>query len=82
MIRLHNARIMPMLSPGDCSIVEGELWTDGGRISYVGTPREDMPAFEREIDLGGDLIIPGFNGRAHAQPHGLSALLCRRPAAA
>lgn len=60
MIRLHNARIMPMLSPGGCSIVEGELWTDGGRISYVGTPREDMPAFEREIDLGGDLIIPGF----------------------
>lgn len=60
MIRLHNARIMPMLSPGDCSIVEGELWTNGGRISYVGTPREDMPAFEREIDLGGDLIIPGF----------------------
>lgn len=60
MIRLHNARIMPMLSPGDCSIVEGELWTDGGRISCVGTPREDMPAFEREIDLGGDLIIPGF----------------------
>lgn len=60
MIRLHNARIMPMFSPGDCSIVEGELWTDGGRISYVGPPREDMPAFEREIDLGGDLIIPGF----------------------
>lgn len=60
MIRLHDARIMPMLSPGDCSIVEGELWTDGGRISYVGPPREDMPAFEREIDLGGDLIIPGF----------------------
>lgn len=60
MIRLHNARIMPMLSPGDFSIVEGELWTDGGRISYVGPPREDMPAFEREIDLGGDLIIPGF----------------------
>lgn len=60
MIRLHNARIMPMLSPGDCSIVEGELWTEGGRISYVGPPREDMPAFEREIDLGGDLIIPGF----------------------
>lgn len=60
MIRLHNARIMPMLSPGDCSMVEGELWTDGGRISYVGPPREDMPAFEREIDLGGDLIIPGF----------------------
>ena len=61
MIRLHNARIMPMLSPGDCSIVEGELWTDGGRISYVGTPREDMPAFEREIDLGGGFHCVWFD---------------------
>ena len=60
MIRLYNARIMPMLSPGDCSIVEGELWTEGDRISYVGPPRADMPDFERELDLGGDLIIPGF----------------------
>lgn len=60
MIRLYNARIMPMLSPGDCSIAEGELWTEGDRISYVGPPRADMPAFERELDLGGDLIIPGF----------------------
>lgn len=60
MIRLYNARIMPMLSPGDCSIVEGELWTEGDRICYVGPPRADMPAFERELDLGGDLIIPGF----------------------
>ena len=33
MLRLYNARIMPMLSPGDCSILNGELWTDGERIS-------------------------------------------------
>ena len=66
MIRLYNARIIPMLSPGDCSIIEGELWTEGERISYVGPPRADLPAFEREIDLGGALVIPGFKD---APPH-------------
>lgn len=60
LIRLHNARIMPMLGENDCSILEGELWTDGERISYVGPARADMPEFDRELDLGGDLIIPGF----------------------
>ena len=60
LIRLYNARIMPMLGENDCSILEGELWTDGERISYVGPARADMPEFDRELDLGGDLIIPGF----------------------
>ena len=66
MIRLHNARIMPMSS--DCSVFEGELWTDGGKISYVGPAvKEGLPQFEREIDLGGDLVIPGFkNAHAHS----------------
>ena len=66
MLRLYNARIMPMLSPGDCSILNGELWTDGERISYVGCARQDAPHFERELDLGGDLVIPGFkNAHTH-----------------
>ena len=56
MIRLYNARLMPMLAENDCSLVEGELWTDGGLISYVGPARTDMPEFERELDLGGDLL--------------------------
>ena len=60
LIRLYNARIMPMLGENDCYILEGELWTDGERISYVGPARADMPEFDRELDLGGDLIIPGF----------------------
>ena len=60
MIRLYNARLMPMLAENDCSLVEGELWTDGRLISYVGSARTDMPEFERELDLGGDLVIPGF----------------------
>ena len=57
MLRLYNARIMPMLSPGDCSILNGELWTDGERISYVGCARQDAPHFERELDLGGRLAL-------------------------
>ena len=64
MIRLHNALVMPMTS--DCSVFRGEVWTDGGRIAYAGAPRADeLPEFEREIDLNGDLVLPGFNN-AHA----------------
>lgn len=66
MIRLHNALVMPMTS--DCSVFRGEVWTDGGRIAYAGAPRAgEMPEFEREIDLNGDLVLPGFkNAHAHS----------------
>ena len=66
MIRLHNALVMPMTS--DCSVFRGEVWTDGGRIAYAGAPRAgELPAFEREIDLNGDLVLPGFkNAHAHS----------------
>ena len=66
MIRLHNALVMPMTS--DCSVFRGEVWTDGGRIAYAGAPRAgDLPEFEREIDLNGDLVLPGFkNAHAHS----------------
>lgn len=66
MIRLHNALVMPMTS--DCSVFLGEVWTDGGRIAYAGAPRAgELPEFEREIDLNGDLVLPGFkNAHAHS----------------
>ena len=66
MIRLHNALVMPMTS--DCSVFRGEVWTDGGRIAYAGVPRAgELPEFEREIDLNGDLVLPGFkNAHAHS----------------
>ena len=66
MIRLHNALVMPMTS--DCSVFSGEVWTDGGRIAYAGAPRAgELPEFEREIDLNGDLVLPGFkNAHAHS----------------
>ena len=66
MIRLHNALVMPMTS--DCSVFRGEVWTDGGRIAYAGAPRAgELPEFEREIDLNGDLGLPRFkNAHAHS----------------
>ena len=66
MIRLYNGLVMPMTS--DCSYFSGEVWTDGGKIAYVGPARSGvLPEFELEIDLGGDLVIPGFkNAHAHS----------------
>lgn len=66
MIRLYNGLVMPMTS--DCTCFSGEVWTDGGKIAYAGPARSGvLPEFEREIDLGGDLVIPGFkNAHAHS----------------
>lgn len=65
MIRFKNARILAMTEP--LTITDGELWTDGEKISYIGkTPAAPLPAFEREIDLGGNLLMPSFkNAHTH-----------------
>ncbi|MCH5205833.1 MAG: amidohydrolase [Oscillospiraceae bacterium] len=58
-LRFYNAKILTMQ---DEKIIEGELHTDGARISYIGTekPKGSGDEFDREIDLCGNLIIPGF----------------------
>ena len=62
MIRFYNGRVLEGLT-----ITENEVWTDGDRIAYVGPAREEAPVFEREIDLGGDLLMPGFkNAHTHS----------------
>lgn len=67
MIRLYNGLLMPMTSE-DCGVIPGEIWTEGGKIAYAGPVRSGaLPEFEREIDLNGDLVIPGFkNAHAHS----------------
>ena len=55
MIRFYNGRV---LEGG--AVTENEVWTDGGRISYVGPKRAEMPGFERQLDLKGNLLMPGF----------------------
>ena len=64
MIRFANGRLL-RFSPA-LRVTEEELWTEGGRIAYIGPARADAPAFEREIDLRGDLLMPGFkNAHSH-----------------
>lgn len=61
-LRFYNAKILTMQNE---KIIEGELHTDESKISFVG---ENAPKgeFDREIDLNGNLIIPGFkNAHTH-----------------
>lgn len=65
MLRFYNGRTLTMT--GDLTPTADEVWVDGERIAYVGPARADAPAFERAIDLRGDLLLPGFkNAHAHS----------------
>ena len=62
MIRFYNG-----LTLEPTGVTENEVWVDGAKISYVGPAREDMPAFDRQVNLQGDLLIPGFkNAHTHS----------------
>lgn len=65
MIRFHNGRVLTFENGTELS--DCEVWVDGGAISYVGPKRDEAPEFEREIDLNGDLLMPGFkNAHSHS----------------
>ncbi len=63
--RFYNIKI---LTKGPkFEILEGEVWVEGNRISYVGNPKEKTEAFDREIDGKGNLLMPGFkNAHTHS----------------
>ena len=58
MIRFYNGKTLRF--DGGAHLTADEVWTDGGRIVHVGAPPKEKPAFEREIDLRGDVLMPGF----------------------
>lgn len=63
-LRFYNAKILTMESD---KIISGELHTDGGIITYVGSEKSAVEGFDREINLSGKLIIPGFkNAHTHS----------------
>lgn len=65
MIRFFNGRTLSF--GAELSITDDEVWTDGGKIVYVGKKRDDAPTFEREIDLDGDILMPGLkNAHTHS----------------
>lgn len=58
MIRFYNGRVLTF--SGGAKVTEGEVWTDGKAIVYVGPEKADRPSFEREINLDGDVVMPSF----------------------
>ena len=63
-IRFYNGLV---LTGSPAQPERAELWVKDDRIEYVGAPREDAGAFDREIDLAGDLVVPGFkNAHTHS----------------
>lgn len=68
MIRFFNGRILTLKNGFDI-IENGEVWTDGDRITYVGEVKDAVGhiRFEREIDLNGNLLMPAFkNAHTHS----------------
>ncbi|MDE6314398.1 MAG: amidohydrolase [Lachnospiraceae bacterium] len=66
-IRFYNARILTMEEP--LEIFMGELWVKDGKITYCGSPVSApiTQPFDREMDLQGNLILPGFkNAHTHS----------------
>lgn len=65
MIRFYNGKVLTM--NGSCNVTEDEVWVNGTEICYVGKTPEELPEFERQIDLKGDLLMPGFkNAHTHS----------------
>lgn len=65
-IRFYNARVLTMEQ--DLSIIENaEVWIRDDKIAYAGPARPGDLVFDREIDAGGDLLMPGFkNAHTHS----------------
>lgn len=74
-IKFKNARILKTnLEKHTFDIVEGELWVKGNKILYIGSGEdvedvakdEEIIVWEREIDCGKNLLMPGFkNAHTH-----------------
>ncbi len=65
MIRFFNGKLLAM--NGNYDVTDHEVWVDGDKICYVGPAKADASEFEREIDLGGNLLMPGFkNAHTHS----------------
>ena len=58
MIRFYNGKLLAL--DGGFDVTTDEVWVDGAKIAYVGPAKAEKPAFEREIDLRGNLLMPGF----------------------
>lgn len=64
-IRFFNARLLTL--NGGTDIIDGELRTDGEKITYVGVSKPCEERFDREIDVRGNVLMPTFkNAHTHS----------------
>ena len=64
MIRFYNGSVIRF--DGGAHITKDEVHVEGGSIVYVGPEKRDGSRFEREINLNGNILMPGFkNGHTH-----------------
>lgn len=63
--RFYNGRILSMENGFD--IVDGELWVKDDCVYYIGMGDCEKIKFDREINLNGNLLMPGFkNAHTHS----------------
>lgn len=76
-VRFYNAKILTTNEDKSFAIVEGELWVKGSVICYIGDGSDkekaygdagcEMILWDREIDVQGNLLMPGFkNAHTHS----------------
>lgn len=75
-IRFYNAKILTLDKNHSFQIIDGELWVKGNQICYLGKGKdvaevcnqtEDIIVWEREVDVQGNLLMPGFkNAHTHS----------------
>ncbi len=58
MIRFYNGPVLSLRE--GLELKNEEVWVKEGKICYTGKTPEELPEFEREIDLEGKLLMPGF----------------------
>lgn len=80
MIRFYDGKVLYFTRSGPV-VADDEVHVDGERIVYAG-PRKasEGSCFDREIDLNGDLLMPGFkNAHTHSPMNFLRSLADDRP---
>ena len=73
-IRFYHAKILLTKADHTFEVTEGELWVRGDHICYIGDGTDisavckenDIIIWDREIDVKGNLLMPGFkNAHTH-----------------
>lgn len=57
-VRFFNAYVLTF--DDNNTAFNGEVWVENDKIVYAGLPKKTNLSFDREIDLNGNILMPGF----------------------